>query len=275
MFWLSRDMICFDFVGNIHPITYPNPKKAPCPAKWTKVKRFTPIEYNTKVKGYTLKVVPARMTKKIRTALNNFAHLQPELREDFLEEAKQTLAVNIGQIVKGLAHDLLPHIDNMRTVYDIFSTSKELDKSIINKNQEVAGLIPTGASPDAIAAINTEIAEMQQARNGLNINYVAPIRGQHAKGKRLVYHMKNRINKSIDEIGDLKSFYNMVCRIIGLLPPVEFKQNRKAEEAALVREVLEREVLSAMKNYGVILREDGTLNVSVVDLGGDEDGGNI
>jgi hypothetical protein len=305
--WFKKK-VGFDFGGSIKPLTYPTPKKAIIPANMTPVAKYTPIQYNimqgtggvsrgqahddgqqetrseppnlplvqhgTKVKSYTLKIQPVKFTKRIRNDLANFARMQPGLRADFLEEAKRTLAVNTGQIAEALKADLSTHIDNMRTVYDIFSTLKELDKDISAKNVEAANLIEKGAHPDAVAAVNAEIAEMQTARNGLNVNYVAPIRGQHAKGKRLVYHMKNRINKSLDEIERLESFYCTVCRTIGIMPPSEFKFDRKAEEAALIKEVFEKEIISAMKRYGLILRDDGTFEISVVDLGGEIDNGN-
>lgn len=303
---LFKEKIFFDFGGRkrTDDIKYPTPKKALCPANSNRVKKYEPIQYNiaqgvvnvsvpsvqgdeqqetpleypqnlplynSKAKGFTLRIQPIRFTKKVRDTLVNFARMQPRVREKFLEEAKLTLTTNISQIAKILQQDLANHIDNMRTVYDIFSTLENFNNNIKNKYRELADAIEKGVPPDTITEINAEIAELQQARDGLNVNYAAPLRAQHASGRRLVYHMKNRINKSLDEIDELKAFYCTVCRTIGLKLPEEFRQNRTAEEAALVKETFEREVLTAMKRYGMILREDGTLEASVIDIGGEDD----
>jgi len=310
-----RKKVYFDFGGSIKPLTYPTPKKAPCPANVTEVKKYAPIQYNImygagrvsgklavqaheqqvnsdgwqeevpqeqttplpivqhqpKAKSYTLRIQPVIFTKRIRNDLVSFVGMYPNLRKDFLEEAKRTLAVNIGQIANALRNDLSMHIDNMRTVYDVFATVQELEGKVNAKVIEIAERVRKGCHPDEISALNETIKEMQQARNALNPNYAAPIRGEHAKGKRLVYHMKLRINKSLDEIEHLKSFYSTICRTIGVAPPIEFKVNRKTEESELIKEVFEKEIISAMKMYGLIQRKDGTFEISVIDLGGGEE----
>ena len=305
---LFREKIFFDFGGRKRAdnIKYPTPKKALCPADVSKVKKYVSIQYSiaqgagnirtptaqnsdqqetpheqsasipipqykSKAKGYTLRIQPVSFTKKIRSTLVNFAQMQPRVRENFLEEAKLTLKANISQVAKILRRDLANHIDNMRTVYDVFSTLENFNNNINKKHRELADAHENGAPQSTKDEISAEITELQQARDGLNVNYASPLRAQHASGRRLVYHMKNRINKSLDEIDELKSFYCAVCRTIGLKLPEEFKHNRTADEAALVKETFEREILSAMKRYGMNLREDGTLEVSVINIGGEED----
>lgn len=307
---LFREKIFFDFGRRKRTdhIKYPTPKKPVCPANVTKAKleptqyniaqgakntcnlvvhdneqQETPLEqlasipvsqYNTKAKGYILRVQPLKFTKKTRVALASLAHMNQLIREKFLEELKLTLITNITKISKALRHDLVNHIDNLIAAYDIFSTLENFNRSINDKYRELSDAIEKGISPSKIAEINAEITELQQARDGLNVNYAAPLRAQHAIGVRLVYHMKNRIIKSLDEVGELKSFYCAVCRTIGLKLPAEFKHNRTAEEAALVKETFGKEVLVAMKRYGMTLREDGTLEVSVIDIGGEHNDSN-
>lgn len=222
-------------------------------------------------KNYTMKIKPVRFSKKVRNNLIRFTRLHPRLHDNFIEEAKRTLAVNANQVAEALKQDLASHIANMKTVYDIFSTLKELDDGIRVKNEEAANLILKGAPPEAIAAVNDEISEMHKARSALVANYVAPLRAQHAKGKQMVGCIRDRINKSLNELELLKSFYCTVCRAIGQLPPDEFKHNRKVEEAAFIKEIFEKEVISAMRMYGLILRKDGTFEVSIINLGKEED----
>jgi hypothetical protein len=268
------EKIYFDFGGRkrTDDIKYSAPGKAPCPAMVTKPK-FMPVQFNVvqKAKSYTIKIHLINSSEKVRNALANLSRMYPGLQEYFLEEAKRTLALNINQIADALRDNLSAHIENMRTVYDIFSALQETDINIKAKNREAADMIVKGASPDAIAAVNAEIAEMNQARNKLKTLYAAPILGQHVTGRRLVYHMNNRIRESLYQIKELKSFYCTACRAMGVLPPKEFEHNCNAEEAALIRDVFEKEVISAMKKYGVILRKNGTIEVSVIDLGGEED----
>jgi len=229
------------------------------------------VQHDSKARSYMLKVQPVRFTKQTRKILTDFARQHPRLRDDFLEEAKRTLAINTGQVAEALKRDLSTHIDNMRTVYEIFGTLKELDRDIRAKNEEAAELILKGASPDAVASVNDEIAELQRARNGLTSNYVAPLRAQHAKGKQMVYHIRNRITESLDRLENLKSFYCTVSRTLGVLPLDEFKSDRKADEATLIKVAFEeKEVISAMKKYGAVLGVDGTFEVSIIDLGGGE-----
>lgn len=303
---LFKEKIFFDFGGRKRTdnIKYPTPKKPVCPANvTTKVKKYEPIQFNvsqgarsinipfvqnskqqetpleqsinipqysSKAKGYTLRIQPVIFCQKAKNALVTFANKHPMVREKFLEEAKLNFVTNVSQITKALRHDLVNHIDNMRAAYDILATLETFNANIEKKYHELVEAMENGDSPSKIAEINAEISELQQARDGLNVNYAIPLRAQHAIGVRLVYHMKNRINKSLDEIYELKAFYCTVCRTIGLKLPEEFKHDRVAEEAALVKETFEREVLSAMKKYGMTMRDDGTLEVLVIDLGGDE-----
>jgi DNA integrity scanning protein DisA with diadenylate cyclase activity len=222
-------------------------------------------------KSYTLKVQPIYLTAKTRNNLTAFARLHPNLLDDFLDEAKRTLAANERQIAKALNVDLTAYFDQFRTVYDILSRLKELETAIPIANKEAADLVIEGAHSDVIAAVNEKISDLHKNRSVLMRDYVAPLRSQHIKGKQLVFHMRNRLKKSIDEVERVKAFYCSVCRAIGKLPPDEFRCDRKAEEASLIKIVYEKEIISAIREFGAMRSKDGTIKVSIIELGGDFD----
>jgi hypothetical protein len=224
-----------------------------------------------KLKNYTLKIQPAELTIKIRNYLMNFARLNPMLLDAFIDEANRTFTRNVKQVTGALKKDLTHYSANLRVAYDVFSTLEELDVAIQDANKEASDHTLKGAHRDVIEAVNVKIGELHESRREIKENYAETLNTQHSVGKQIVYHIRNRINISIDELETLKSFYCSICQIIGKSPPDKFVFNRNKEEAALIKAIFEDEVMEVMKKFGTTLREDGTFGVSIIDLGGEKD----
>ena len=270
-FWLRNKKFGFEFT--VQSPAFVTPQKAVCPAFISKVCKYKPIVWHSSDKK-TIKIKPIVLTRKARGMARSVT--SDVNRADFLAEATYNCHENIAQIYDVLKDDLENHFENMRVAYDVFSVSKQFGDDIKKLSAELADLITSGASPEAIKSKRAELNGMKAMKVEHDKNFLVTIQKQRGVGDNITDNIKLRMDASLIAIRDVKLFYRDLWRAMQALPlfPDELKFDSIKDESELIDAVFEEGILGALRVFGMTRdSHNRTFKKKTVDIGGEGDGG--